>query len=161
MIVPPWASSARRHRRGPTAVDTDILEVAVVAAVPRPNPAVDRRQRQGGRRGGAGGRTVLGWPKRCKLAHAFLWGYSDKRLKLAQLLGELGVFLTWYGARGARSPGSSPRHRRRCRRGPCSSCTAGSRTHLPPPPPSHGLGSHFLAGHYFSLGLIHVLICKV
>jgi hypothetical protein len=28
------------------------------------------------------------------LAHAFLWEYSDKRLKLAQLLGQLGVFLT-------------------------------------------------------------------
>ena len=28
-------------------------------------------------------RTVLGWPKRCKLAHAFLWKYSYKKLKLA------------------------------------------------------------------------------
>ena len=37
---------------------------------------------------------VLGWPKRRKLAHAFLWEYSYKRLKLAQLLGQLGVFLT-------------------------------------------------------------------
>jgi hypothetical protein len=35
-----------------------------------------------------------GWPKRCELAHAFLWGYNDKRLELAQLLGQLGVFLT-------------------------------------------------------------------
>jgi hypothetical protein len=40
-------------------------------------------------------RTVLGWPKRRKLAHAFLWKYSYKRLKLAQLLAQLGVFLTW------------------------------------------------------------------
>jgi hypothetical protein len=39
-------------------------------------------------------RKVSGWPKRWKLAHAFLWEYSDKRLKLAQLLGQLGVFLT-------------------------------------------------------------------
>ena len=39
-------------------------------------------------------RKVSGWPKRCKLAHAFLWEYSYKRLKLAQLLGQLGVFLT-------------------------------------------------------------------
>ena len=38
--------------------------------------------------------VVIGWPKRCKLAHAFLQEYSDKRLKLAQLLGQLGVFLT-------------------------------------------------------------------
>jgi hypothetical protein len=28
------------------------------------------------------------------LANTFLWEYSDKRLKLAQLLGRLGVFLT-------------------------------------------------------------------
>jgi hypothetical protein len=36
----------------------------------------------------------LGWPRRCKLAHAFLWEYSDERLNLAQFLGRLGVFLT-------------------------------------------------------------------
>ena len=35
---------------------------------------------------------VSGWP-RCKLAHALLWEYSYKRLELAQLLGQLGVFL--------------------------------------------------------------------
>ena len=39
---------------------------------------------------------MSGWPKICKLAHASLGEHSDKRLKLAQLLGgELGVFLTW------------------------------------------------------------------
>ena len=27
-------------------------------------------------------------------SYAFLWKHSDKRLKLAQLLGQLGVFLT-------------------------------------------------------------------
>ena len=37
---------------------------------------------------------MLGWPKRPKLAYAFLWEYSYKRLELAQLLGQLGVFLT-------------------------------------------------------------------
>jgi hypothetical protein len=31
-----------------------------------------------------------GW----KLARAFLWEYSCRRLKLAQLLGQLGIFLT-------------------------------------------------------------------
>ena len=31
----------------------------------------------------------------CTLARAFLWEYSYKMLKLAQLLGQLGVFLTW------------------------------------------------------------------
>jgi hypothetical protein len=29
-----------------------------------------------------------------RVGHAFLWEYSDKRLQLAQLLGQLGVFLT-------------------------------------------------------------------
>ena len=37
---------------------------------------------------------MSGWPNRCKLDHAFLREYSYKRLKLAQLLGQLGVFLT-------------------------------------------------------------------
>jgi hypothetical protein len=32
---------------------------------------------------------VLGWPKRCKLARAFRWECSDKRLRLAQLLAQL------------------------------------------------------------------------
>jgi hypothetical protein len=40
-------------------------------------------------------RKVLGWPKRCRLAHGFRREHSCKRLKLAQLLGQLGVFLTW------------------------------------------------------------------
>ena len=39
-------------------------------------------------------RTLLGWPKRCKLAHALLWQYSYKRLELARLLGRHGGFLT-------------------------------------------------------------------
>jgi hypothetical protein len=39
-------------------------------------------------------RKVLGWPNRCKSARTFLWEYSDDMLKLAQLLGQLGVFLT-------------------------------------------------------------------
>ena len=29
-------------------------------------------------------RKALGWPKRSKLAHAFMWEYSYKRLKLAR-----------------------------------------------------------------------------
>jgi hypothetical protein len=37
---------------------------------------------------------VLDWPNICKLAHVFLREYSYKRLKLAQLLGQLGGFLT-------------------------------------------------------------------
>ena len=41
-------------------------------------------------------REVLGWPKRCELARAFLWEYSYvyKRLNLTQRLGQLGAFLT-------------------------------------------------------------------
>jgi hypothetical protein len=62
--------------------------------------------KSGAPRGGGGGRgrrshltaaqarKLLGWPNICKLAYAFLWEYSYKRLKLAQLLGQLGVFLT-------------------------------------------------------------------
>jgi hypothetical protein len=40
-------------------------------------------------------RKKLGWPKRCELAHAFLWEYSNcyKRLKLATS-GPTRVFLT-------------------------------------------------------------------
>ena len=43
---------------------------------------------------GSEARKVLGWPKRRKLAHAILWEYGYKRLKLARLLGQLGAFLT-------------------------------------------------------------------
>ena len=41
---------------------------------------------------------MLGWPKRCKLAHAFMWAYIYKRLKLAQLLGHFCIFHA-YGER--------------------------------------------------------------
>ena len=65
-----------RHRVGHGAVVQELRHAAVLVAP------------------GAGARKVLGWPKRCKLAHAFLQEYSHKRLKLAQVLGQLGVFLT-------------------------------------------------------------------
>jgi hypothetical protein len=35
---------------------------------------------------------MFGWPKRGKLARACLWEYSYEELKLARLLGQLGVF---------------------------------------------------------------------
>ena len=38
---------------------------------------------------------MIGWTKLCKLVHAFLWENSHNRLKLAQLLGRHGAFLTW------------------------------------------------------------------
>jgi hypothetical protein len=53
--------------------------------------AVERRPRV---RRHLAARKLLGWPKRCELAHAFRWKYTYKKLKLAQLLGQLGVFLT-------------------------------------------------------------------
>ena len=40
-------------------------------------------------------KKALGRPKICELARAILWEYSYKRLKLAQFLGQLGVFLTY------------------------------------------------------------------
>jgi hypothetical protein len=43
-------------------------------------------------------RKVLGWPQKCRLAHTFRWEYSYKNLKLAQLLGQRGVFLTFAAA---------------------------------------------------------------
>ena len=60
----------------------------------------------------ASARKVLGWPKRWKLARTFLWEYSCKRLELAQLLGQLGCFLTFRAGAGECSActdtGSSP-----------------------------------------------------
>jgi hypothetical protein len=74
------------------------------------------------RHGSAIARKVLGWPKRCELAHAFLWGYNDRILKLAQLLGQLGDFLTYedWCARAssdaavAAAPSTAWRRPRRC-----------------------------------------------
>ena len=40
---------------------------------------------------------MLGWPKVCQLAQAFLWECSCKLLQPAQLLGQFGIFLTMYG----------------------------------------------------------------
>ena len=62
-------------------------------AAPRSSRSGSRRRPRAARSGTAA-RKVLGWPKICKLAHAFLQEYSYKRLKLAQLLGQFGVFLT-------------------------------------------------------------------
>ena len=43
----------------------------------------------------------LGWPKRYKSTQAFLLKYSNKRLKSAQLLGQLAAFLTCTSERGS------------------------------------------------------------
>ena len=49
-------------------------------------------------------RKVSDWPERRKLAHAFLCEYSYKKLKLAQLLGQLGVCLTCGESTGHAAP---------------------------------------------------------
>jgi hypothetical protein len=64
---------ARPHRRGPTTPRWSSPPSAACAAA----------------------RKVLGWPKKIKFAHAFLEEYSYRRLKLAQFLHQLGVFLTF------------------------------------------------------------------
>ena len=51
-----------------------------------------------GQREGRNARNGLGWPRRCELAHAFLWEYIYKGLELVQFLGQLGVFLTQGGS---------------------------------------------------------------
>ena len=68
------------------------------------------RRARGGRDDGATrpaqqARKALGWPKRCKVAHAFQRGCSNKGLKSVQLPGQLGVFLTTGPARKARWSG--------------------------------------------------------
>jgi hypothetical protein len=87
---PKWRLSVRRAGVHTGSVDRDGL-VHVGAGRCRVTLQTLQPARQ---RAAAVATKVLGWPKRRKLAHAFLWEYSYKRLKLAQLLGQLGVFLT-------------------------------------------------------------------
>ena len=63
----------------------------VAAEVQRP------KAQGGGAAAAAGARGVSGWPKRCESARALLWEHSNKRLQLAQLLGQRGVSLTHSG----------------------------------------------------------------
>jgi hypothetical protein len=42
---------------------------------------------------------VFGCPRRCKVAHPFMWGCSYKGVKVAQLLDQLRIFLTCHGVR--------------------------------------------------------------
>jgi hypothetical protein len=48
-------------------------------------------------------RKALGWPKKCKSPCTREWEHSYDRLKLAQLLGQLGIFLTCWGTAAVRS----------------------------------------------------------
>ena len=52
---------------------------------------------------------VLGWPKRCKLPHAFLRQYRCKRLKLAQLLGQLSHLMPFCPPAAGAAPQPLPR----------------------------------------------------
>jgi hypothetical protein len=67
----------------PMATPPPPAPFSMPAYLPLPSPAVSAIVRK-----------MLGWPTRRKLVHAFLWEHSYKRLKLAQLLGQLGFFLT-------------------------------------------------------------------
>ena len=80
-------------------------------------------------------RKALGWPKICKLAHAFLREHSHERLQLAQFLGQLGVFLTrWVGVFLTRTRTNRARRtsKRRCARA-SSRPSPAARTSPPPP----------------------------
>ena len=84
----------------------DVVEVVVLAtgahaALDGHHPARARQLRVGEpvlelhhagvgeeqRRVGAGARKLLGWPKRCKLAHAFLLKYSYKKAEVGPTSG--------------------------------------------------------------------------
>jgi hypothetical protein len=102
------ATNGRWLSRGDAPWARCASAVAAAACPPRGRPSSSARGRRARPRGSPASSKVLGLPKRCKLAHAFLWdGY--KRLKLAQLLGQLGVFLTCATCVGASiSCGPSP-----------------------------------------------------
>jgi hypothetical protein len=69
------------------ALEVEVLRVQLLAQC----GTVDRVGRQhlswGADARHSRARKALGWPKICKLAHAFLWEHSYKGEKLAQLLG--------------------------------------------------------------------------
>jgi hypothetical protein len=98
MTLPPMARGARpaggeddAHARAAEARHRGLVARAH-GAVYVAEGAWPRAVGSSGRRSRA--EKVLGWPRRRKLAHPFLWEYSYKRLKLAQLLGQLVAFLT-------------------------------------------------------------------
>ena len=62
----------------------------LVVADPKARPAIATIEVVHGEKG-------VRLAQKTQVGHAFLWGYSSKRLQLAQLLGQLGVFLA-YGA---------------------------------------------------------------
>ena len=82
-------------------------------------------------------RKAFGWPRRCKLARAFVWEYSYKRLKLAHFLGQLGGFLTGataqarsYVQMGVRAPQAADCRASACTR-VCRQCATPPRSRAP------------------------------
>jgi hypothetical protein len=95
-------SALRAHTKTPYKIS---LLWKTIRALNRPGrartetrwPSSSARKSASPPEGGGGSteaRKVLGWPKRCRLVHAFLWECSYERLKLPQFLGQQGVFLT-------------------------------------------------------------------
>jgi hypothetical protein len=83
------------------------------------------------------GPNDAGWPTRCKLAQTmqvgphdtrlartFRWEHSDKRLKLAQLLGQLGVFLALAESSAAPTRTAAALRARYCTRRPCDTAAS-------------------------------------
>jgi hypothetical protein len=65
----------------------------------RPARITGALRERGGRRPVLQARQVLGWPKICKLAHAFLWELAPlEKAEVGPTSGPIrGVFLTWSG----------------------------------------------------------------
>ena len=83
---PPHGSRPAHDRRRPAlSAPPDVLKASSASSCASSG---------GGGRAAAGSGKVLGWPKICKVADVFLWKYSYKWLKVAQLLGQVDVFLT-------------------------------------------------------------------
>ena len=103
--APPFSAVRRRARPYKSAIQKPIyIGKRYGRLTRRAGPYRPRRGRAAARRGcswpstprpeKSTATTALDRSNICKLAHAFLWEYSDKGLELARLLGQLGVFLT-------------------------------------------------------------------
>jgi hypothetical protein len=91
----------------PQAVETDDRQM-IFSSRRLNTPRPFARSGRGGEKG-----VTCRLAQKMQAAHAFLWEYSDKTLKLAQFLGRLGVFLTTCGGirPPVRRPSSSDRYR--------------------------------------------------
>ena len=87
----PPPPSPPRHPRARCGLVRGVIAFALAQSIT--SPAVDLQVPPIARK-------LLAWPRRCQLAHAFLWGCGEKRLKFAQRLGQFGIFLTHGGGGG-------------------------------------------------------------